>query len=177
MPEYQPPSAAERPWAHWVTLAARLILGLTLLVAGAIKLPALESSVLAVRAYQLLPFDITRPVGYALPIVEVALGLMLITGTFTRVAAILGGLLMLAFVIGIASVWARGISIDCGCFGGGGAVDASQTQYPLEIARDIGLILCGAWAAWRPKAPWAVDDWLFGDLTPAELPETVGSAR
>ena len=45
------------------------------------------------------------------------------------------------FIVAIASVWYRGISIDCGCFGGGGEVDASQTQYPAEIARDLGLLL------------------------------------
>lgn len=148
-------------WQQWVTLAARLILGVVLLVAGALKVGSLEASVLAVRAYLILPFELTRPVGYALPIVEIAVGLMLIVGVFTRVAAILGAGLMLAFVIGIASVWARGISIDCGCFGGGGAVDAALTQYPLEIARDLGLLACGVWAAWRPSSPWAVDTWLL----------------
>ena len=157
-----PSPAALTRVAPWITLAARLILGVVLLIAGALKIGYFEASVQAVRAYQLLPFDLTRPIGYALPIIEIAVGLMLITGTFTRIAAVIGSLLMIAFLIGIASVWARGISIDCGCFGGGGEVDASQTQYPLEIARDLGLLLCGVWAAWRPRSPWAADHWLFG---------------
>jgi len=144
-----------------VTLAARLILGITLVVAGALKVTRLDASVQSVRLYQLLPWDLTTIVGIALPILEIAVGLLLITGTFTRLAAVLGALLMLAFIIGIASVWARGISIDCGCFGGGGAVEASQTQYPQEIARDVGLFLTGAWAAWRPRSPFAIDNWLF----------------
>jgi uncharacterized membrane protein YphA (DoxX/SURF4 family) len=155
-----------RPWPHWVTFAARQILGIVLVVAGALKLPYLEASVQAVRAYQLLPFEFTRIVGYALPIIEVALGLLLITGTFTRLAALGGSLLMVAFVVGIASVWARGISIDCGCFGDGGEIEASKTQYPLEIARDAGLLLAGAWAVWRPRAPFAVDNWLFAPIDP-----------
>ena len=159
---------AARPRQEWLTLAARWLLGGVLLVAGLLKIGALEASVQAVRLYQILPFDTTAFVGYALPIVEIAVGLLLITGTFTRLSAIVGSLLMLAFIIGIASVWARGISIDCGCFGGGGEVDASKTQYPQEIARDTALLLAGLWTAWRPRSPWAVDNWL---LRPVDLPD------
>lgn len=155
-------------WQRWLSLVARLILGVTLLVAGALKVGQLDASVRSVRLYQLLPWEATALVGTALPIIELALGLMLITGTFTRVSAILGSLLMVAFIIAIASVWARGISIDCGCFSPGGEVAADQTQYPQEIARDLGLLLAGAWVAWRPEAPFAVDSWLFGRETPIE---------
>lgn len=150
-----------------MTLLARFVLGVTLLVAGLLKVTRLDASVQSVRLYQLLPWELTSVVGAALPIVEIALGLLLITGTFTRLTAVLGSLLMVAFIVGIASVWARGISIDCGCFGDGGAIEASQTQYPLEIARDAGLLLAGVWAAWRPRSPFAVDNWLFAE--PADL--------
>ncbi|HEY3337181.1 MAG TPA: DoxX family protein [Propionicimonas sp.] len=167
-------SLSRRPWQEWVTLAARLILGVTILVAGLLKVTRLDASVQSVRLYQILPWDVAGFVGTALPIVEVIVGLLLITGTFTRVSAVVGSLLMLAFIIGIASVWARGISIDCGCFGGGGAIEASKTQYPLEILRDTGLLLTGAWTAWLPRAPFAVDNWLFApiDHTDSE-PETI----
>jgi len=157
--------ALRRPWTEWVTLACRLGLGGVLLVAGLLKVGHLDASVQSVRLYQLLPWEITAFVGSALPIIEIAMGLLLITGTFTRISAILGGLLMLAFIIGIASVWARGISIDCGCFAAGGEVDPSATQYPLEIARDVGLLALGTWAAWKPKSPFAIDNWLFAPLT------------
>jgi uncharacterized membrane protein YphA (DoxX/SURF4 family) len=155
-------------WPEWLTLATRLVLGVTLLVAGLLKVTRLDASVQSVRLYQLLPWEVTALVGSALPIIEVAVGLLLITGTFTRASAVVGALLMLAFIVGIASVWARGISIDCGCFGGGGEVEPDQTQYPLEIARDLGLMLAGAWTAWRPRSPFAVDNWLFAPISPAE---------
>jgi uncharacterized membrane protein YphA (DoxX/SURF4 family) len=168
VPDSPAAAPARRPWQEWVTLAARLILGVTLLVAGALKVTTLDASVQSVRLYRILPWEITAAVGSALPVVEILVGLLLITGTFTRISAAVGSLLMLAFIIGIASVWARGISIDCGCFGGGGEIDASRTQYPLEIARDVGLLITGAWAVWRPRAPFAVDSWLFASPTPSE---------
>lgn len=137
-----------------------------MLVAGALKVTAIDASIQSVRLYQLLPWEVTAAVGTAVPIVEIGVGLLLITGTFTRISAILGTGLMLAFIIAISSVWARGISIDCGCFSPGGAVAPGETQYPAEILRDFGLLLCGAWAAWKPAAPFSVDSWL---LAPVEI--------
>lgn len=150
-------------WRDWVGLVARLALGGVLLVAGGLKLPNLGESVIAVRAYQMLPFELTTPVGYALPVLEVATGALLVLGLFTRASAIVGSLLMLAFTIAIASVWARGISIDCGCFGGGGAISPEEAAraYPWEILRDLALLACGVWLVLWPRTPWAVDGWLF----------------
>ncbi len=137
---------------------ARLVLGAVLVVAGALKVFQPAVSARAVRAYQLLPYDLAGVIGYALPIVEVLVGVLLVIGLFTRVSAVVGGLLMLAFVIGIGSAWARGLSIDCGCFGGGGTIAASQTTYPWEIARDAGLLLCALWLVGRPRTAFGLDD-------------------
>ena len=47
--------------------------------------------------------------------------------------------------------WARGLSIDCGCFGGGGAVDGGQTAYGRELLRDTGFLLLAGWLVVRPR--------------------------
>ena len=172
-----PQTLAGRPWVRWATFGARQILGITLIVAGAIKLPWPEASVQAVRAYQLLPFEITRPVGYVLPVLELVIGLLLVIGLFTRLAGWIGAAVMAAFIVGIAWVWANGISIDCGCFGGG-EVEDGFAAYPWEIARDVGLLACGVWAAIFPRSPLSVDTWLFRghddttDITNEELEES-----
>ncbi len=80
----------------------------------------------------------------------------------TRLSAVLSGLLLVAFVVGIASAWARGLSIECGCFGGGaGAAQDAAAKYPGEIARDLGLLALSGWLAWRPRTPVAVDNRLL----------------
>jgi uncharacterized membrane protein YphA (DoxX/SURF4 family) len=124
-------------------------------------------------AYQLLPFDVAGAVGYGLPVLELAVGVLLILGLFTRVSAVIAGLLMVVFIIGIASAWARGLSIDCGCFGKGGTIAASQTQYPQEIARDVGLLACAVWLAVRPRSTLSLD----GLLSPAGATRTTSSTR
>jgi uncharacterized membrane protein YphA (DoxX/SURF4 family) len=138
----------------------RLVVGGVLLVAGALKVTNLGQSALAVRAYQLLPYDLAGYVGYALPVIEIIVGLLLVLGLFTRPAAIGGSLLMLAFVVGIASAWARGLSIDCGCFGGGGQIGVEQTAFPWELTRDAALVLAGAWLVRRPRTAYALDGWV-----------------
>ena len=65
-------------------------------------------------------------------------------GLLTRAMAAVSALLFVAFIIGIASAWARGLEIDCGCFGGGGQLDGASAKYPGEIARDVGLLLAVA---------------------------------
>ena len=144
-----------------VGLLARLALGGVMLVAGVLKVTKPEVSARAVQAYQLLPFDLATYVGYGLPILEVVLGLLLVAGLFTRASAALAGVLLVAFIIGIASAWARGLSIDCGCFGEGGTIDPSATRYLEEILRDVGLVLCAAWLVIRPRTAYSLERTLF----------------
>ena len=147
--------------AELVGLLARLILGVVLVVAGGLKVTSPAVSARAVRAFQILPYDFAGYVGYALPVVEILIGLLLVAGLFTRLSAAVGGLLMVAFIIGISSAWIRGLSIDCGCFGGGGTVAARQTQYLADLFRDAGLIACAAWLVARPRTAYSLDHRLF----------------
>ncbi len=143
-------------------VTARLVLGTVWLVAGVLKLPEPSEGVRAVRAYRLLPESLVPVVGHSLPVLEVLLGLCLLLGLMTRLSAVLSTLLLVAFVVGIASAWARGLSIECGCFGGGGGPGQdAAAQYPGEIARDLGLLALSGWLAWRPRTPAAVDNHLL----------------
>jgi uncharacterized membrane protein YphA (DoxX/SURF4 family) len=164
-----PASASWRgiAWQDWVGLAARLILGVVMVVAGALKVTNLPSSVLAVRAYKLLQYDFAAVVGYALPLVEITIGLLLIVGVFTRVAAAINGLMMVAFIFGISWEWAHGYSLDCGCFGGGGEIERAKAlaSYPWEIARDVGLLALAGWLVVRPVTPYSLETRLFGTIT------------
>ncbi|MDO5682060.1 MAG: MauE/DoxX family redox-associated membrane protein [Propionibacteriaceae bacterium] len=159
---------------EWFGLVARVVVAVVWLVASLLKLPYLEESVLAVRGYQILPYDLAVVVGYLLPIAELILGLLLIVGLFTRPAAVLSALIMIAFIIGIAQAWARGLAIDCGCFGGGGeiALEEAQAKYPWDIARDVGLLLLSAWLVWRPRTPFSLDEKLFGPADFTDFPDT-----
>ena len=164
----------ERTWqrdpANWTSLVARLALGGALFVAGATKITVLETSVADVAAYQILPnYTLVRIVGYALPIGEVILGLLILAGIFTRWTAALGGLLMLVYIVAIVSLWARGMWMDCGCFGESQELAATEAKkkYVIDIVRDLLLIAAGVWLIWRPKSKPSVDQWLFAPVAPS----------
>jgi uncharacterized membrane protein YphA (DoxX/SURF4 family) len=141
----------------WVGLLARLILGGVLLVAGYLKVFTPDKSMMAVRAYEILPIWLANLLGIILPWLEVGAGLLLIIGVGIRYAAIFGSALMVVFIIAIAQAWARGLSIDCGCFGGGGTIDPSQTKYLEEILRDTGLALLGFYLIRYPVTKFALE--------------------
>ena len=158
-----------RPLLLWLGTAARLLLGGAFVVAGVLKLPDPAAAVRAVRAYRLLPESLTGPVAFGMPVLEIAVGLALLAGVFVRTAAIASAVLLVVFVAAVGAAWARGLQIDCGCFGDGGEVGAGDTAYPAEILRDLALLVAALALARWPRSRLA--------LGGAPVQEEVPSAR
>lgn len=160
----------------WVATVVRLVLAGVLGLAGALKLPDPDAMVRAVRAYRLLPEGLVQVVGFGLPVLEVAVAVLLLLGLATRLAAVVTAVLMGVFAIGVASAWARGLTIDCGCFGSGGEVAAGQTSYPQVVTRDAALVLAAGLLAWRPASRLSLDSLLSSSRsTEKPVPEGVSS--
>jgi uncharacterized membrane protein YphA (DoxX/SURF4 family) len=145
-----------KKYSPWLGLIARLILGGVLIAAGWLKAFNTAEAENAVRAYQVLPLSVADFVGISLPWIEIGIGILLILGVVTRFAAIAGGAIMVIFIIAIAQAGLRGLSIDCGCFGGGGAVEPGQTKYLQEIARDIFFALLALYIYRYPNSKFAL---------------------
>jgi uncharacterized membrane protein YphA (DoxX/SURF4 family) len=143
--------------APWFGLIARLTLGGVLLLAGFLKYDETDKSQMAVRAYEMLPIALANLIGIALPFFEIALGILLILGAGIRVSAAVSALLMIIFVVGISQAWARGLSIDCGCFGGGGQVEPGTANYITPLLRDTGLLVLGIYLFRYPQSKFALD--------------------
>lgn len=147
------------PHRVWDTvgLLARLVLAAVYLISGYLKAVEPAETRVAVKAYQLIPDEMAEIVASILPYAEIAVGLILLIGLATRLGAALSALMMIAFLIGVISAAARGLKIDCGCFGGGGAVDAGETAYTEEILRDTGLLILSIYLMIRPRSYLSVD--------------------
>jgi uncharacterized membrane protein YphA (DoxX/SURF4 family) len=143
---------------------ARLGLAAVFLTAGGLKVGDLAASGRAVNAYRLMSFDTAKLVGAVQPFLEIAVGLLLLIGLAVRLSAGIAALLLVVFIAGIISAWARGLQIDCGCFSKGGDLAGGRTaQYGLEILRDVGfLILAGILLA-KPRTRFSLDGLLMGE--------------
>lgn len=141
----------------WFGLIARLALGGILFAAGWLKAFEFDKAQMAVRAYEVLPIPVANVLGVALPWLEIGIALLLILGVAVRQAAFATGFLMLLFIAAITQAGLRGLSIDCGCFGGGGTVEPGKTKYLQEIARDIVFFLLAAYLYRYPVTKFALE--------------------
>jgi protein-disulfide isomerase len=143
----------------WLGTVARLILGGVWIWAAWSKLGNPRGFVQAVRAYDATPEWLSKAIGYGLPVLEICLGILLVLGVVTRAAAIVSALLLFVFLIGVIQAAARGIKLECGCFGGGGLTIGS-TQYTLDILRDIGLLALAVFLIIWPLTRFSIDEFL-----------------
>jgi len=96
----------------------RIILGIIFVVAAYNKLLHMDVLTATVINYNILPVTLAKYFAYAFPWIEIIAGVMLITGLGTRGASLAIVGLLVSFIIAIAINMYRGVSIDCGCFGG-----------------------------------------------------------
>ncbi|MFN3865611.1 MAG: DoxX family protein [Demequina sp.] len=144
----------------WLSLLVRLGMAGILIAAAVPKLMDVPASIRAVRAYRLLPEAVVPFAGTMLPFLEIALAIVLLLGVFTRAASAMWLLMMAAFTFGVIWAWATGLSIDCGCFGGGGDVPEGETNYPAHLLERAGFIALGIYLVIWPRSPFSVDGWL-----------------
>jgi uncharacterized membrane protein YphA (DoxX/SURF4 family) len=119
----------------WLGVGVRLLAAGIWLAAGASKVGELSTFHAQVAKYDVLPHAVVAPFAYALPFLELGIGAYLALGLFTRTAAAVGTALMVVFVIAQAQAWARGLVLDCGCFGS----IAEQKVGFWTILRDAAL--------------------------------------
>ena len=121
-----------------VRLVLRLLLAAVFLYAAYTKLrqPWLLFA-MSIDSYQLLPQWAVLFVARTLPWMELLLGLLLASGYVLPYAALATSAQLLVFFSIMARAYAKGLGIDCGCFGAGEALTG------WTLARD-GTLLAGA---------------------------------
>jgi uncharacterized membrane protein YphA (DoxX/SURF4 family) len=115
---------------------SRLVLGGLFLYAGLVKAGDVTAFARDVANYRILPYSWNYLVAATLPYIEFLAGLLLVVNRRVRPAALVTGGLTVVFMAFLASVVARGLDIDCGCFRSGGHTSAAQALW-----RDAGILL------------------------------------
>ncbi|HTV94335.1 MAG TPA: MauE/DoxX family redox-associated membrane protein [Verrucomicrobiae bacterium] len=136
-----------------VTAVARWLLGALLIWAGALKIGHPVDLASAIAGFRLLPPELAAPLAVILPYFEVLLGVYLLVGLFTRIAAWVAAAQFLVYAAAIASAVVRGIPANCGCFGPG---DAAVADWP-HVAFDLALAAVATIIALRAPGAFALD--------------------
>jgi uncharacterized membrane protein YphA (DoxX/SURF4 family) len=104
-------------WAARWAFFFRTVVGGIFLVSGLAKIADPVRFLLTLREFQLLPGALESFLAVYLPWLEFLLGLCVVLGVLHRTSALMIAGLNGFFIVAIGSVMARGIEVDCGCFG------------------------------------------------------------
>ena len=123
----------------FLLLAIRFVLGFIFIFAAVTKVADPVGFSQSIYNYKLMPDFIINFLAIAIPWIELVAGILLVFGiTVKENSAILSGLLVV-FIIAVAISLARGLDIDCGCFG---TVDGSKVGI-MKILENSGLLILG----------------------------------
>lgn len=159
---------------EYLTLVSRLVLGVVFILAGLAKLGLPAAMAASITSYEMpLPSGLVNVMANVMPALELGVGVWLLLGLFTRYAAGVSGLLLLVFTIAIGQAWARGLQINCGCFGGPdvnpigkslldalgpvGTFLTHETAGPETLLRDIVMLLMSVHLILVPT-PFSLDE-------------------
>jgi uncharacterized membrane protein YphA (DoxX/SURF4 family) len=95
----------------------RLVVGGAFVAAGVLKLADPAKFAVDVSHYRLVPYELLNLVAILLPWIEVTTGGCVLAGVWLRAAALVITSLTAVFFVAIVSALARGLNIECGCFG------------------------------------------------------------
>ena len=120
-------------------LAIRLFLGFIFIFAAITKVSDTDGFSQSIYNYKLMPDFLINFLAIAFPWIELIAGILLVFGiSIKENSAILSGLLVV-FIIAIGISMARGLNIDCGCFGTVGGTKIGIQK----ILENIGLLVIG----------------------------------
>lgn len=108
-----------------------------------------------IDSYQMLPFWAVNSLAHTLPFFELALGLLLLIGWPIRWVASLASLLLTGFFGVMVRAYARGLQINCGCFGPGEALGVKTLIRDGLLAAVAIFVTIVAFRVRRAAHPWA----------------------
>ena len=96
---------------------------------------------MSIETFKIVPESWLEPLARTLPWCEIALGIALLPGILARWFSLIAtGMLAWFLFIGIRA-YAKGLTVDCGCFGsGGGTIDATWfIEHAAMLALGLGV--------------------------------------
>ncbi len=122
----------------YLTLLIRIILGLVFIISSIEKIIDPESFAVSITNYRIFPIFAVNFVAIIVPWVELITGLFVLFGFVIKESSFIVNIMLIIFIILIASAFIRGLDIECGCFG---TLDGQKVGLQKIIENVVLLIL------------------------------------
>jgi putative oxidoreductase len=139
----------ERLMMRYAKLAVSIVLAAVFIYAGVDKIRDPAQFADSVAAFAILPNALVTPMALGLPMFEVLCGLMVLAPPSRRVGALALTLATAMFIVALVSALARGLTLDCGCFGAGAP---SRSRMWVESILDVVLFASSMWLYMRTRS-------------------------
>jgi uncharacterized membrane protein YphA (DoxX/SURF4 family) len=119
-------------------LIVRLVLAAAFVLAALPKIQDPVAFAAAIEGYRVIEGPLVLWVALLLPWLELFIGIGLLVPFLRRSSGLVISALLILFIGLHVLSWARGLDINCGCYGSSEATTAAN--YPLLLARNAGLL-------------------------------------
>jgi len=123
----------------YLLLVLRAILAFVFIYAAILKIAEPGDFSKAIINYRLLPDSFINILAIILPWIEISAGILLLFGVAVKENSVIISGMLIVFIIAIGISLARGLNIDCGCFG---TTNGDQIGL-IKLLQNIGLLVIG----------------------------------
>lgn len=114
-----------------------LFMGGVFIVAAMAKIGDVAAFSTQIHNFRMMPVSLENLVAMTLPWIELLAGLSLLLGIRPRAGGLIVTVLMAFFLVAVAVALARGLDIECGCFG---TADGSRVGL-RKMAENLGMLI------------------------------------
>jgi uncharacterized membrane protein YphA (DoxX/SURF4 family) len=132
----------------WTVRICQIAIGLLFAAAALAKLGDLHSFAEEIHNFKMLPVAIENIVAMTLPWIELVAALALILGVRARSGSLVAACMMAVFIVAVAVAMARGLDIECGCFG---TADGTRVGF-VKLLENSGMFALAAIGSLRSRS-------------------------
>lgn len=139
-----------------ISFVARFYMAFVWFKAGLHKVNTYMDTSQSITAYKIFTPEFSGYLATIIGPLEIAGGVLLLLGIFLKQSSKVATIVLILFIIGMGQAWARGLNIECGCFGVQPSSNPTAAHFATSIARDFLFVFLTVWTIYRPFKKWAI---------------------
>lgn len=137
-----------------IDISSRWIIAAIFSISAVMKMISFKDTTVAVLGYEIVGISLASYVAIGLIAMEIFMALWGVSGWRKQLFHQITITIFVVFIMLIISAWARGLEINCGCFGSSEVPENPVLGYIKDIIRDcvfIAISAAGLWSLGRKE--------------------------